>query len=461
MSHPNAPHEPAPLYSRDAELSVIGGMFIDREAIPIALEWVSESDFFIPKHRKAFRAMVRLHEQGEVVDPITLSEQLKGAKDWEDVGGASFVAHLMDAVPSAANIVGHAKRVARFAALRALEAATKKIQAEIQDAGTQDAAEVFGTAEAILQEATPVLRGKPFIRLKDELWPAMERVEAIGTERAVPTIKCGVEEVDELTGGFRRKDLIVIAGRPSMGKSAFGVCNVIGHAAIWGGKVAALFSIESSKEEVTDRIIASQARVNLSGAKRRGNVRDEDYVRISNVAGALSKAHLYLDNEVRTIDRMRAKLRQLKRDVGQIDIVAVDYLQRMNAPQYGINRTQEISYISSELKEIAKEFDCVMVALAQLSRKVEERPDKRPVLSDLKESGGIEQDADVILLLYRPEYYFGPTMKQGKGRDAPTVSIEGKAEVIAGKVRDGQTGSAHVAFRKEFTLFESLTHAPH
>lgn len=443
-------------YSPESERSVLGGILVDADAILTASEYVRPEDFYRAEHRTILRAAVALREAGEPVDLVLLAERLRGSGDLEACGGAAYLAHLANEVPTASNIAFHAQRVQRFAALRALTDASRRILAEVEGAGNRSAEEVWGAAERIMEESTPALRGTPMQALKEELWPAMERLEKLGTPNEDPRIRTGVAAVDSLTGGFRRGDLVVVAGRPAMGKSAWGVCNVLGHAAIEEKCVCALFTVETRLADVTDRLLASYGRVNLHAARKRGGLRDEDYPRLAHASGVLNTAPIYMDHRTRTIDGARAKLRRLKRERGRVDLVMFDYLQLLEAPQFGVNRTQEVGYISRHLKYIAEEFDCVVVALAQLGRKVEERPDKRPVMSDLKESGNIEQDADVIMLLYRPEYYFGSTMKIGRGKDAKEVNVEGRAEIIIGKARDGDTGIAVAVFEKEFTRFADV-----
>lgn len=446
------------MWSPEAEASVIGGMFLDPHAISRALETVRAEDFHREAHRMIFAAIVRVWERKEPVDSVTLVGELKDSGCYEAIGGAQYLARIMDAVPTAANIGYHAERVARFAALRSLDEAARRIRDEVQSAGDRTAEEIFGAAERIVEDAAPKLRGAPMVHLKDELWPAMVRLHNLGTPDEEPRIYTGIKAVDDMTGGFRRGDLVVIAARPSMGKSAMGVCNILGHNAITAKHACALFTIETNRGDVTDRLLSSYGRVDLHAARKRRGLADGDYPKLSHATAVLNTAPIYLDSETRTVDGMRAKLRKLNRDraaqkLPPVALAVVDYLQMMEAPQFGINRLQEVSYISRELKKIAQEFGLVMVALAQLSRAVEKRPDQRPIMSDLRDSGTIEQDADVIAFIYRPERVFGPVMTVGKGKDAKQMNVEGKADIIIAKARDGEVGVAVVNFEKEYVRF--------
>jgi replicative DNA helicase len=265
----------------------------------------------------------------------------------------------------------------------------------------------------------------------------------------VPT---GFADLDELTAGFQKSDLVIVAARPSMGKTAF-TLNIAQHAAITAQKAVAFFSLEMSKESLVQRMLTSEARVDASRV-RTGRLRDDDYPRLAQAAGLLNTAPIYIDDTPGiSILEMRAKARRLKADRPDLALIIVDYLQLMTSSGRIENRQQEVSEISRGLKALAKEVEVPVVALSQLSRAVESRPDKRPLMSDLRESGAIEQDADLIMFLYRPEYYFGPVDKDGN-------SLEGKAEVIIGKQRNGATGNVSLMFHKEFTRFENYSYRP-
>jgi replicative DNA helicase len=405
--------------------------------------------FFREGHRRLYRAMIRLWEQGEGIDAVTLSEQLKNAGDYETVGGAAYLAQLLDAVPTAANIEYHARIVREKALLRRLiEAATAIIQATYDAGGEVE--ELLDEAEQRIFQIAQTHDRKGFVWIKELLWPAMEQIELLSqNSSAVTGVPTGFPDLDEKTAGFQKGDLIIVAGRPSMGKTAF-TLNVAQHAAIGAHKAVAFFSLEMSKESLVQRMLTSEARVDASRV-RTGRLRDDDYPRLAQAAGLLNTAPIYVDDTPAiSILEMRAKARRLKSDRPDLALVIVDYLQLMQSNGRNENRQQEVSEISRGLKSLAKELELPVVALSQLSRAVEARPEKRPLMSDLRESGALEQDADVIMFLYRPEYYHGPTDKDGN-------SIEGRAELIIGKQRNGATGTVQLMFHKEFTRFESYS----
>jgi replicative DNA helicase len=441
--------ERRPPYSLEAEMSVLGGMFLDPDAVVKAIEVVDDSMFFREGHRRLYRAMIRLWEQGEGIDAVTLSEQLKNAGDYETVGGAAYLAQLLDAVPTAANIEYHARIVREKALLRRLiEAATAIIQATYDAGGEVE--ELLDEAEQRIFQIAQTHDRKGFVWIKELLWPAMEQIELLSqNSSAVTGVPTGFPDLDEKTAGFQKGDLIIVAGRPSMGKTAF-TLNVAQHAAIGAHKAVAFFSLEMSKESLVQRMLTSEARVDASRV-RTGRLRDDDYPRLAQAAGLLNTAPIYVDDTPAiSILEMRAKARRLKSDRPDLALVIVDYLQLMQSNGRNENRQQEVSEISRGLKSLAKELELPVVALSQLSRAVEARPEKRPLMSDLRESGALEQDADVIMFLYRPEYYHGPTDKDGN-------SIEGRAELIIGKQRNGATGTVQLMFHKEFTRFESYS----
>jgi replicative DNA helicase len=446
---PSAFAERRPPYSPEAEMSVLGGMFLDPDAVVKAIEVLDDSMFFREGHRRLYRAMVRLWEQGEVIDAVTLSEHLKSTGDFESVGGAPYLAQLLDAVPTAANIEYHARIVREKALLRRLiEAATSIIQATYEAGGEVES--VLDAAEQKIFQIAQTHDRKGFVWIKELLWPAMEQIELLSQSgSAVTGVPTGFADLDEKTAGFQKGDLVIVAARPSMGKTAF-TLNIAQHAAIGAHKAVAFFSLEMSKESLVQRMLTSEARVD-AGRVRTGRLRDDDYPRLAQAAGLLNTAPIYVDDTPAiSILEMRAKARRLKSDRPDLAMIIVDYLQLMRGDGRTENRQQEVSEISRGLKALAKELDLPVVALSQLSRAVESRPDKRPMMSDLRESGALEQDADLIMFLYRPEYYLGPTDKDGN-------SLEGRAEVIIGKQRNGATGTVPLMFHKEFTRFESYS----
>jgi replicative DNA helicase len=441
--------ERRPPYSLEAEMSVLGGMFIDPDAVAKAVEVIDDSMFFREAHRRLYRAMLRLWEHGEVIDSVTLSEYLKTAGDFDAVGGTAYLAQLLDAVPTAANIEYHAKIVREKALLRRLiEAATSIIQATYEAGGEVE--ELLDQAEQKIFQIAQTHDRKGFVWIKELLWPAMEQIEMLSqNSSAITGVPTGFADLDEKTAGFQKSDLIIVAARPSMGKTAL-TLNIAQHAAISAHRAVAFFSLEMSKESLVQRMLTSEARVDASRV-RTGRLRDDDYPRLAQAAGLLNTAPIYVDDTPAiTILEMRAKARRLKADRPDLALLIVDYLQLMSGNGRTENRQQEVSEVSRGLKSLAKELELPVVALSQLSRAVESRPDKRPMMSDLRESGALEQDADLIMFLYRPEYYHGATDKDGN-------NLEGRAELIIGKQRNGATGTVQLMFHKEYTRFESYS----
>lgn len=446
---PGAFADRSPPYSAEAELSVLGAMLIDGDAIVKSVETVDDTMFYREGNRRLFRAMVRLWERGEVIDSVTLVEELRNAGDLESVGGMQYIATLLDAVPTAANVEYHARIIREKAVLRRLiEAATTIIQETYANQG--DVEELLDGAEQKIFQIAQTQDRKGFVWIKELLWPAMEQIELLAqNSSAITGVPTGFVDLDEKTAGFQKGDLVIVAARPSMGKTAF-TLNIAQHAAIAAKKPVAFFSLEMSKESLVQRMLTSEARVD-AGRVRTGRLRDDDYPRLAHAAGLLNTAQIYIDDTPAiSILEMRAKARRLKSDRQDLGMIVVDYLQLMQGNGRTENRQQEVSEISRGLKALAKELEVPVVALSQLSRAVESRPDKRPMMSDLRESGAIEQDADVIMFLYRPEYYHGPVDKDGN-------SLEGRAEVIIGKQRNGATGTIQLMFMKEFTRFENFS----
>jgi replicative DNA helicase len=446
---PGAFADRKPPYSPEAEISVLGGMLIDSDAIVRVLETLDDSMFYREANRRLFRTMVRLWERGEVIDAITLTEELRNSGDFETVGGMAYLSQLLDAVPTAANIEYHARIVREKAVLRRLvEAATGIIQQTFESQG--DVEELLDRAEQQIFQIAQTHDRKGFVWIKEILWPTFERIEALqANPSAITGVPTGFHDLDEKTAGFQSGDLVIIAARPSMGKTAF-TLNIAQHAAIRAQRTVAVFSLEMSKESLVQRILCAEGRVDAS-RMRTGRLRDEEYHRLATAAGFLNTAPIYIDDTPAiSVLEMRAKARRLKADRPDLSLIIVDYLQLMRGGGRTENRQQEVSEISRGLKALAKELDIPVVALSQLSRAVEQRPDKKPMMSDLRESGALEQDADVIMFLYRPEYYFGPVDKDGN-------NLEGRAELIIGKQRNGATGRVDLMFQKEYTRFESFS----
>ncbi len=438
-------------WSNEAEQAVLGAMLLDQDAALKAAEFLDDTMFYREGHRLLFRAMIALTERGDVIDPVTLRDELARRGDLDRAGGMEYVAALIDVVPTAANVDYHAKIVRDKAVLRRLvEAATGIIQDVYDGRGT--AGEVLDNAEHRVFQVAQFRRSEEFSRIKELIWPTMERIEQLqsgaGSVTGVPS---GFLDLDRLTAGFQRADLVIIAARPSMGKTALAL-NIVQHAAIEHNVGVAIFSLEMSKDALVQRLLCSEGLVDAQRL-RRGQLRDDDYPKLARAAGLLGTAPIWIDDSAAlTPLAMRSKARRLKAE-HDIALVIVDYLQLMQGPGDSENRQQEISYISRSLKALAKELDVPVVAISQLSRAPEQRggEHRRPQLSDLRESGAIEQDADVVCFIYRQEFYDGPVDPKSN------ESIEGIAEVIVGKQRNGPTGTVKLHFKKEYTRFDNYT----
>jgi len=448
-----APSDRQPPYAAEAEVSVLGGMLIDGDAVAKAIEAIDESMFYREGHRRIFRSMARLFQRGEVVDPTTVAEDLKQTDELEQAGGLPYLAELLDAVPTAANIEYHARIVRERALMRRLIEASTAIIRDVYEPGERSVDELLDLAEHKVFQVAQSYEREGFVWIKKILYPTFERIEQLQAAKGgVTGVGTGFPDLDAKTGGFQNSDLVIIAARPSMGKTAL-VISLLLHAAIAQQKPVALFSLEMSKEQLVQRMLCSEALVDLSRLLR-GRLTDDDYVRLAQAAGHLNTAPIWIDDSgALSVLEMRGKARRLKSEQPELGMVIVDYLQLMQGgARNAENRQQEVSEISRGLKALAKELGVPVIALSQLSRAPEQRADHRPQLSDLRESGSIEQDADLVMFLYRPEYYLSDLEAQEKG-------LAGKAELIISKQRNGPTGIIDLFFRKESTRFESFTSA--
>lgn len=441
-------------WSNEAEQAVLGAMLLDQDAALKAAEVLDDTMFYREGHRLLFRAMIALTERGDVIDPVTLREELVKRGDLDRAGGMEYIAALIDVVPTAANVDYHAQIVREKAVLRRLiEAATLIIQDAYESRA--NTLELLDEAEHRVFQVSQLRRAEEFTRLKELVWPTMERIEQLQSGRgAITGVPTGFVDLDRLTAGFQKSDLVIVASRPSMGKTAL-ILNVVQHAAIEHSVGVGIFSLEMSKDALVQRLLCSEGLVDAQRL-RRGQLRDDDYPKLARAAGLLGTAPIWIDDSASlTPLAMRSKARRLKAE-HDIGLLVVDYLQLMQGPTDAESRQQEISYISRSLKALAKELNIPVVALSQLSRAPDQRTgDHRPQLSDLRESGAIEQDADVVIFIYRQEMYDGPADKDGN-------TIEGLAELIVGKQRNGPTGLVPLYFKKEYTRFDnrSLREAP-
>jgi replicative DNA helicase len=435
-----------PPQNLEAEVSVLGGVLLDNEALNRVLEIMKEGDFYRESHRKIFSAILDLYERSEPVDLITLAEALKKREALEAVGGIEYLNSLVNSVATAANISYYAKIVKEKAILRKLINRATDIVSQVYGV-SGDVDDFLDQAERSIFEISEDRVRPSFFSLKDIIKSSFKTIERLYEKRQLITgVPTGFTKLDELTSGLQPSDLIIVAGRPSMGKTALAL-DIAAHAAVEGAIPSAIFSLEMAKEQLALRMLCSEAKVDAHRL-RGGFLSESDWPKLTRAAGSLSEAPIFIDDTPGlSALEMRAKSRRLKAE-HNLGLVVVDYLQLMRGRVDSDTREQEISDISRSLKALAKELHVPVIALSQLNRRVEERGDKRPQLSDLRESGAIEQDADVIIFLYRDEVY-------NKSEDNPN---KGKAEIIIGKQRNGPTDKFELAFLDKFTCFENLTY---
>ena len=433
-----------PPQNLEAEQSVLGGILLDNQGLNPVLEVITSRDFYSEAHRRIFEAMINLSERGEPVDLITLSSILKDRTQLDKAGGAAYLAGLVDNVPSAANIAHYAKIVKEKAILRGLINTATEILGKTYAPGA-DVDTVLDEAEQAIFEISEKKIRPAFFPIKDIVKDSFRTIEELYARKELITgVPTGFEKVDDLTSGLQDSDLIIIAGRPSMGKTAFAL-NIAEFVGIHRGLPVCLFSLEMAKEQIATRMLAATAKVD-SQRIRKGFLGETDWPKLTTAAGILSEAPIFIDDTAAiTVLEMKAKARRLKAEHG-LGLVIIDYLQLMRSSAAKDSREQEISEISRSLKALAKELSVPVIALSQLNRKVEDRTNRRPQMADLRESGAIEQDADVIAFIYRDEVY-------NKAEDNPE---KGMAEVIIAKQRNGPIGTVKLAFLEKFTSFENL-----
>ncbi len=428
----------------EAEQSVLGGILIENDSINKVMEILTVDDFYRDAHRKIFNALIDLSERDEPADLITLTNELRKIDQLDPIGGASYLTSLIDSVPTAANIEYYAKIVKEKAILRKLiQTSTEIITQSYQDRGD---VEVFlDEAERAIFEISEKRVKPSFYSIRDIVKESFKTLERLFEKKELVTgVPSGFKELDRLTAGFHASDLIIVAGRPSMGKTAF-CLNLTQYAAIEKRIPVAIFSLEMSKEQLVIRMLCSEAQVEGSRL-RTGFLTESDWPRLTLAAGNLSDAPIFIDDTAAiSVLELRAKARRLKAEHG-LGMLIIDYLQLMKGRAKVESRQQEISEISRSLKALAKELNIPVIAVSQLSRKTEERTGNRPQLSDLRESGAIEQDADLIIFIYRDEIY-------NRQEDNPNKGI---AEVIIGKQRNGPIGTIKLAFLDKFTTFKEL-----
>ena len=430
----------------EAEQCVLGAMLIEKTAIAKVAEVLRAEDFYKEIHKIIFNSMMEIHRKNEAVDLITLVEALKKAGKLDEVGGVAYISFLANAVPTAANVSYHAKIVGEKGVLRHLINTATQIASMSYEA-SEELEAIVDKAEKSILEISSRNTGGDFAPIKTILIEAFNRINKLQTTGAAITgVPTGFKDLDELTAGLQPSDLILIAARPSMGKTAL-VLNIAQHAAIREKKSVAFFSLEMSKEQLVQRMLCCEAPID-SQKLRIGALEETDWLKLINAADKLNGAEIYIDDTPGiSVMQMRGKARRLKAEHG-LDLVIIDYLQLMQGSASSgrnENRQQEISEISRSLKALARELGVPVVALSQLSRSVESRQIKRPMLSDLRESGSLEQEADIVAFLYREDYY---------EKDTENKDI---TEIIIAKHRNGPVETVNLLFQKQFTRFVNLT----
>ncbi|MBI2609096.1 MAG: replicative DNA helicase [Deltaproteobacteria bacterium] len=434
--------ERIPPQNLEAEKSVLGAILLENEALNEVADIIRSDDFYKKAHNTIYNALIELSEKGEPADLITLTENLKSKNVLDHVGGAAYLATLVENIPTASNIKSYAKIVHEKALLRRLVSVAN----DIVNRGYDDSANIedfLDYAEASLFEVTDAQSRPSFVPIKDIIKESFKTIEELHERKqSIIGVPTGFTDLDRMTSGFQKSDLIVIAGRPSMGKTSFAL-NILQQASMATKKPCIFFSLEMSKEQVGTRLLTSISKVDASRL-RIGNLQDSDWPKLTKAAGYLAEAPIFIDDTPGIgVLEMKAKCRRLKAREN-IALVVVDYLQLMQGRIRAESREREISEISRSLKALAKELQVPVIALSQLNRAVEARQDKRPMMADLRESGAIEQDSDIIMFIYRDEVY---------NKDS---EFKGTAEILIAKQRNGPTGMTRLAFLNQYTSFENL-----
>jgi replicative DNA helicase len=433
-------------HNLEAEKSVLGAILIHNDAINAALELIDAPDFFRDAHRRIFDKMVVLNERAAAIDLVTLKEELSRAGELEDVGGPAYIASLADGVPRSANVEYYARIVKEKSTLRNLIYSANKILSEAYDAEQEPDVLLDEAERSIFAIAEDRIRAG-FVPLRDLVQSSFTTIEKLQQSKgAVTGVPTGFVDLDEMTTGLQPGDLVVVAARPSMGKTSF-VLNIAQHVGTSTDMTVGFFSLEMSKEQLFMRMLTSEARIDAHRF-RSGHLSEKDYGKLSHALGTLAEARVFIDDSASIgVLEMRAKARRLAAQ-HRLDLLIIDYLQLMQGRGRFESRQQEVSAISRSLKGLAKELGIPIIALSQLSRAPEGRTDHRPQLSDLRESGAIEQDADLVMFIYRPEVY---------SKEETKPEEEGIAEIIIGKQRNGPIGTVKLSFLNQYTRFENYS----
>ena len=441
--NPEMMYDRVPPQNLEAEQAVLGAVLLQGEALITAMERVRSEDFYTAEHQQIFDAMVELGEAGQPIDLVTLTAYLQDHQQLEGIGGVSYLAKLVGGVPTAANVDYYAQIVEEKSMLRRLIRTATEIVTDGY-AGEDQVSALLSDAEARIMELSNRRSSSGFISIRDVLMEVFDRVEQLYTNKGTASgIPSGFHDLDKMTSGFQRNDLIIVAARPSVGKTAFAL-NIAQNVGVRARETVAIFSLEMSAAQLVQRMICAESNVD-AGRMRTGYLEGDDWEKLTMAIGSLSEAEIYIDDTPGiTVADIRAKCRRLKKEKG-LGMILIDYLQLIQGRgKAGENRQQEVSEISRTLKQIARELEVPVIALSQLSRGVEQRQDKRPMMSDLRESGSIEQDADIVAFLYRDDYY---------DKESEKKNI---IEIIIAKQRNGPVGTVELAFLKNFNKFVSL-----
>ncbi|WP_206109979.1 replicative DNA helicase [Paenibacillus albicereus] len=449
MSQDGLMFDRVPPQNLEAEQAVLGAVLLQAEALITAMEKIRPEDFYLSSHQLVFEAMIELGENNQPIDLVTLTAYLSDRSQLEEVGGVSYLAKLASVVPTAANVEHYAQIVEEKSMLRRLIRTATTIVSDGYGAA-DDIGLMLSEAEQRIMEIANRRSSSGFVSIRDVLMEVFERVEFLYTNKGGSTgIPSGFVDLDKMTSGFQRSDLIIVAARPSVGKTAFAL-NIAQNVGVRARETVAIFSLEMSAAQLVQRMVCAESNVD-AGRMRTGFLEGDDWEKLTMAIGALSEAEIYIDDTPGiTVSDIRAKCRRLKKE-RNLGMILIDYLQLIQGRgKAGENRQQEVSEISRTLKQIARELEVPVIALSQLSRGVEQRQDKRPMMSDLRESGSIEQDADIVAFLYRDDYYDKETEKKNI------------IEIIIAKQRNGPVGTVELAFLKNFNKFVSLdrTHEP-
>lgn len=436
-----------PPQALEVEKSVIGAMLLDKEAVGVAIENIDETVFYRTANRKIFQAMVALYDRNEPIDVITLTDELTKRGELDDIGGAYYLTELAAGVPSAANVEYHLKIVRDKAIMRQLIVVCNSIIKSAYDEA-DDAEKLLDTAEGAILGVSQTSRQKNYEWVKDLINEAMHDIEEMAKHSGdgLIGVPAGYKDLDQITAGFQRSDLIILAGRPSMGKTAFAL-NMARNASVKYNVPIGFFSLEMGNQQLVQRLLSAESQIDAHRL-RTGQLKEAEWPQLTRRIGKLVSSPIYIDDTpAMDIMKLRARARRMAAE-REVKMIVVDYLQLMEAPRGFESRQQEISFISRSLKNLAKELQIPILALSQLSRAVESRTDRRPALADLRESGAIEQDADLVMFVYRPEVYNIMTFD-----DKDKTPTDNMVEIIIGKHRNGPIGSIKLVFMKKYGKF--------